>query len=169
VRPSDQRSRLLRALAPVAFALLVAATVGAFAYAQHVKREPLILDKVVIGPMTPAGDVAFSPNGDGINDYAHIVFRVTRADHATIQILDKRGRLVRTLVRDRYLPPFRIFHFRWNGSTGNGAEAPTGPYRVRVELLGQDRNPRIRLHDLSLVPPSQRPKPANQRPKPVNP
>jgi FlgD Ig-like domain len=151
-------------LAPAAFAVLVIATVAAFAVAQRLKREPLVLDKVAIGPMTRHGDVVFSPNGDRIKDRARIKFRVTRSDHATVQILDGRGHLVRTLARDRYLPAFRLFVFRWNGRTGTGARAPTGPYRARVQLLGQDRsldlNPRIRLHDLSLVPPALRPKPA---------
>ena len=35
--------------AAVVFALLVVATVAAFAYAQRVKRDPLLLDRVGIG------------------------------------------------------------------------------------------------------------------------
>jgi len=36
-------------LAAVVFALLVVATLAAFAYAQRVKRDPLLLDRVGIG------------------------------------------------------------------------------------------------------------------------
>jgi len=153
----------MRLLAPVAFILLVLATVGAFALAQRLKRQPLVLDKVVIGPLNPAGLPSFSPNGDGLVDHAFVRFRITNDDSATIQVLDKRGRVVRTLVRDRPLPAFRNLAFRWDGRTGTGRLAPTGPYRIQVRLIGQDRtldlNPRVRLHDLSLVPASQLPKP----------
>jgi FlgD Ig-like domain len=156
----------VRVLAPAAFIVLVAATIAAFAVAQHLKREPLVLDKIVIRPMTKGGDVVISPNGDGVRDRAVITFRITRPDRATVQILDKEGAVVRTLARDRSLPTFRHLVFRWDGRTGSGAPAPTGPYRARVELLGQDRslelNPRIRLHDLTLVPRSELPKPAGK-------
>ena len=47
--PQTDRSPLTRAIAPLAFGLLVLITVGGFAWAQHLKREPLILDRVSFG------------------------------------------------------------------------------------------------------------------------
>jgi FlgD Ig-like domain len=145
VEPADDRVPLTRAFAPVVFALLVMATVGAFAYAQRLKREPLILDKVTLGRtfVTPGGRVrhvtAFSPNGDCLADNARIRFRVTRSDRANVQIVDPDGRLVRTLVRDRFVKRYRFATFHWDGRDRFGRRAPPGRYKLRVVLTGQDR------------------------------
>jgi len=70
----EQRRRLTanRVLAPAIFALLVVATVAAFAAAQRLKREPLILDKVTFNPLVN-GQTVITPNGDGQTDLARIV------------------------------------------------------------------------------------------------
>ena len=47
----------------VVFALLVVATVAAFAYAQRVKRDPLLLDRVGIGGKKSNDGVAGSSTG----------------------------------------------------------------------------------------------------------
>ncbi len=136
---------LTRAVAPVVIALLAVATLGAFVYAQRLKREPLILDKVTLGRalVTPDGRIkhvtAFSPNGDCLADNARIRFRVTRSDRANVQIVDPDGRLVRTLVRDRFLKRYRFATFHWDGRDRFGRRAPPGRYKLRVVLTGQDR------------------------------
>ncbi len=145
MEPADDRAPLTRVLGPVVFALLVLATVGAFAYAQRLKREPLILDKVTLGHAFVAADgrikrvTAFSPNGDCRADNARIRFRVTRSDRAKVQIVDPDGRLVRTLARNRFLKRYRFATFHWGGRTRLGEAAPPGRYKLRVVLLGQDR------------------------------
>ena len=91
--------------AAVVFALLVVATLAAFAWSQRVKRDPLVLDKVsfVAAPVLhPAHPVSgFTPNCDGRYDKVRIRFRVTKSDHADVQVVKPGGKLVITLARDR--------------------------------------------------------------------
>jgi hypothetical protein len=146
VAPQTDRSPLTRAIAPLAFGLLVLITVGGFAWAQHLKREPLILDRVSFGHLvTTAGGAhrvvsALTPNGDCVNDNGRIHFRITRSDTADVEIVDPQERLVRTLARDRFLKRYRFFTFHWNGRTNSGAIAPPGRYKLRLILHQDDRS-----------------------------
>lgn len=152
-------------LAPAIFALLVLATVAAFAYAQRLKREPLVLDKVSFLPLQ-GGETVVTPNGDGRHDIARVRFRLTKTDHGVVQLVDRndqpvrafavkvlseKGRVTARIPPGGVLPAYKTFGFRWNGRLG-GRVAPTGPYRLRVKLLGEDRTldpgGRIRLHTL---------------------
>ena len=158
MEPADDRAPLPRAIAPVVFALLLIATVAAFAYAQRLKREPLILDKVTLGHAfaTPGGRIkhitAFSPNGDCLADNGRIRFRVTRSDRANVQIVDPDGVLVRTLARNRFLKRYQFATFHWDGRDRFGKPAPPGRYKLRVVLIGQDRaltpGGTLRLHQV---------------------
>jgi hypothetical protein len=127
--------------AALVFALLVLATVAAFAWAQRVKRDPLVLDKVTFGT---AGSHSFTPNGDCRFDRERIRFRVTRSDNATVQVVKPGGRVVVTLARDTFLKRYHFFTFYWDGRQRGGGVAPAGRYKLRVKLLGQER---------TLVPP----------------
>ena len=133
--------RLRASWAGLVFALLVIATVAAFAWSQRLKRDPLVLDRVTFGK--PASR-AFTPNRDCRFDRIRIRFRVTRSDQANVQIVKPGGRLVVTLARDRYLKRYRFFTFYWDGRSREGGIAPPGRYKLRVKLLDQDR---------TLVPP----------------
>jgi flagellar hook assembly protein FlgD len=155
-----------RFAAPAIFALLVVATVAAFAYAQRLKREPLILDKVTFSPLI-AGRSVVTPNGDGRSDFVHVRFRLTKTDRGIVDVIDRDGRPVKRFTvkilseKGRVtarIPPggeleaFKDFALRWNGRTNRGTPAPTGPYHLRVRLLGEDRTlipaGRIRVHTL---------------------
>ena len=135
--------------AGVVFALLVLATLAAFAVSQRLKRDPLVLDKVtfvgapILNPEEPRVP-AFTPNGDCRFDQVRIRFRVTRSDDATVQIVKPGGRLIVTLDRDRFLKRYRFHTFYWDGRSRLTGSAPPGRYKLRVKLLGQDR---------TLVPP----------------
>jgi hypothetical protein len=129
------------AAAGLVFALLVLATVAAFAWSQRLKRDPLVLDRVTFGT---AASRTFTPNGDCRFDRERIRFRVTRSDHAIVQIVKPGGPLVITLARGAYLKRYHFFTFYWNGRRRNDGIAPPGRYKLRVKLLGQER---------SLVPP----------------
>ena len=128
----------------VVFALLVLATVGAFAWSQRLKRDPLVLDKVsfvgapVLHPKNPVHN-SFTPNGDCRYDRVRIRFRVTQSDHAIVQIVKPGGMLVITLARGRYLKRYHFFTFYWNGRSRAGGRATPGRYKLRVKLLGQGR------------------------------
>jgi hypothetical protein len=130
--------------AAVVFALLVLATIAAFAWSQRLKRDPLVLDRVSflvvprIHPHAPPVR-AFTPNGDCRYDRIRIRFRVTRSDRGDVQVVKPGGKLVVTLARDTYLRRYRFFTFYWDGRTRDDGTAPPGRYKLRVKLLGQDR------------------------------
>jgi hypothetical protein len=130
--------------AALVFALLVLATVAAFGWAQRLKRDPLVLDRVtfvgapVLHPREPVH--SFTPNGDCRYDRVRIKFRVTKSDHATVQVIKPGGRVVVTLARDRFLKRYHYFPFYWDGRQRGGGIAAPGRYKLRVKLLGQERN-----------------------------
>ncbi len=142
--------------AALVFALLVVATVAAFAWAQRLKRDPLVLDRVtIVGAPVPRDPDAprvhsFSPNGDCLNDRVRIRFRVTQSGAATVQVVKPGGSVVVTLARDRFLKRYHYFSFYWDGRQRGGGIAAPGRYKLRVKLLGQDRTlvppGTIRLH-----------------------
>jgi hypothetical protein len=136
-----------KAWAGLVFALLVLATVAAFAWSQRLKRDPLVLDRVTLvsrwlpprpgaAPVTARG---FTPNGDCRFDRERIRFRVTQSDRATVQVVKPGGKLVITLARDRFLKRYHFFTFYWDGRSRNDGLAPPGRYKLRVKLLGQER------------------------------
>src|SRR6476469_10645068 len=104
----------------VVFALLVVATVAAFAWSQRLKRDPLVLDKVsfvgfpILHPENPVRG-SFTPNGDCRYDRIRIRFRTTRSDDGTVQIVKPGGRLVITLARERFLKRYHCHTYYWDG------------------------------------------------------
>ncbi len=137
--------------AGLVFALLVLATLAAFAWSQRLKRDPLVLDRVTfaapLGPhRTGANQTyhpAFTPNGDCRFDRVRIRFRTTQSDQATVQVVKPGGKLVRTLARDEFLKRYKFHTYYWDGWTRRLGAVPTiappGRYKLRVKLLGQDR------------------------------
>jgi hypothetical protein len=144
-----RRSRRLSAAA-VVFTLLVIATLAAFAWAQRLKRDPLVLDKVTfVGYPLPHDPDAprkasFTPNGDCRNDRIRIRFRTTVSDHGTVQVIRPSGHAILTLARDEFLKRYHFHTFYWDGRIRSGGTAPPGRYKLRVRLLGEGR---------TLVPP----------------
>lgn len=150
--------------AALVFALLVLATVAAFAYAQQAKRDPLVLDRVgfvaVPNPNPPQNPPrqgeepdpvrSFTPNGDCRFDRERIRFRTTRSDLGIVQIIKPGGGVIYTLARDEFLKRYRFHTYFWDGRKRGGGKAPPGRYKLRVKLLGQDRSlvapGSIRLH-----------------------
>jgi hypothetical protein len=149
-----RRANRALSAAAIVFALLVLATVGAFAYAQQRKRDPLVLDKVsfvgtpVLHPKAPVH--SFTPNRDCRYDRVRIRFRTTRSDDGTVQVVRPGGRVVVTLARDTFLKRYHFHTYFWDGRQRGGGTAPAGRYKLRVKLLGQDRTlvppGAIRLH-----------------------
>jgi hypothetical protein len=131
--------------AALVFALLVLATVAAFAWAQRLKRDPLVLDRVTfigaprLHPKAPPVH-SFTPNRDCRYDEVRIRFRVTQSDDATVQVVKPGGKVVVTPARDRFLKRYHFFTFHWDGRQRGGGIAPAGRYKLRVKLLGQERN-----------------------------
>lgn len=130
-------------LAAVVFALLVLATIAAFAWSQRLKRDPLVLDRVSFRPVpylkgTPPAR-AFTPRGDCRFDRMRIRFRTTSSDTGDVQVVKPGGRLIVTLARDTFLKRYSFHTFYWDGRTRNDGIAPPGRYKLRVKLLGKDR------------------------------
>ncbi len=138
-KPANERGAPVspRAAAAV-FALLVLATVVAFAYAQRVKRDPLVLDRVqFIAPPHRKGTRkvhSFTPNGDCRRDRIRITFRTTISDQGTVQVIEPGGRVVFTLDRDTFLKRYTIHTYYWDGRQRNDGIAPPGRYKLRVKL-----------------------------------
>lgn len=130
--------------AALVFALLILATVAAFAWSQQQKRDPLVLDRVtivaapVLHPKDPVR--AFTPNGDCRYDRVRIRFRTTQSDDGTVQVIRPGGRAIVTLARDEFLKRYQFHTFYWDGRQRGGGTAPAGRYKLRVKLIGQDRN-----------------------------
>jgi hypothetical protein len=131
--------------AAVVFALLVVATLAAFAWAQRVKRDPLVLDKVtfVAYPLPRDPDAprkaSFTPNHDCRNDRIRIRFRTTVSDDGIVQIIRPSGHMILTLAREEFLKRYHFHTFFWDGRQRGGGIAPPGRYKLRVKLLGEDR------------------------------
>jgi hypothetical protein len=130
--------------AGLVFALLVFATLAAFAWSQRLKRDPLVLDRVTFVAVprlhSPAPSVrSLTPNGDCRFDRIRIRFRTTQSDQGTVQVVKPGGKLIVTLARDTYLKRYHFHTYYWDGRDREGGIAPAGRYKLRVKLLGQDR------------------------------
>jgi hypothetical protein len=135
---NDGRAPVSPRAAAAVFALLVLATVAAFAYAQRLKRDPLVLDRVsFVGAPRHKGEVvkhAFTPNGDCRHDLIRIRFRTTISDRGTVQVIKPGGRVVITLDRDAFLKRYTFHTYYWDGRVRGGGTAPPGRYKLRVKL-----------------------------------
>jgi hypothetical protein len=137
-RPSEGEATVSPRAAAVVFALLVFATVAAFAYAQRLKRDPLVLDRVeFIAPPHRKGTEkvhSFTPNGDCRRDRLKILFRTTVSDLGTVQVIKPGGRVVVTLARDSHFHRYTEYDYFWDGRQRGGGTAHPGRYKLRVKL-----------------------------------
>jgi hypothetical protein len=149
--------RVSGSAAAVVFALLILATVAAFAWSQKQKRDPLVIDRAtfvgtpILHPENPVHN--FTPNGDCRHDRLRIRFRTTISDDGTVQIVRPAGQVVLTLDRDVFLKRYKFHTYFWDGRQRGGGIARPGRYKLRVTLLGEDRvlvlPGAIRLHRAS--------------------
>ncbi len=118
-------------LPTVLVVVLIVATAGAFARTELLKLET----NPVSGPRV---DKQFSPVCRCQSDRAHISFRLRRADHVSLSIVDSNGHTVVKLVHNRALRAGRV-SFVWNGRDADGNVVPEGSYRPKLELARHDR------------------------------
>lgn len=135
------------------FALLVIACFAAFFITQRLKHTPTAVQRFQLTPF-------FSPTPAGHIKEERISFKLAESDRATVTIIDAKGDVVATLMRDRPLERYKQFSIRWNGRRGraqryrtlagtaghsillpvnDGPLAPPGEYRVRLSLSRQNR------------------------------
>lgn len=140
-RPNEPEGSVSPRLAALVFALLVLATVAAFAYAQRVKRDPLVLDRVsfVGAPRHKGSEVvhSFTPNSDCRYDLMRIRFRTTVSGQGTVQVIKPGGRVVFTLARDEFLKRYSFHTYYWDGRQRNDGTAHPGRYKLRVKFDGR--------------------------------
>jgi hypothetical protein len=125
-----------------AFAVLVAATIGAFFVTQHLKTAtPLIqgFPAFVPGTIDPLHPV---PCGRYNTGSATISFYLqNRSDDVDVYVVrEETGAIVATLATGRHMRqnvrnPDGVFH--WNGRDSDGQLAPDGTYYLRVALRHQ--------------------------------
>jgi hypothetical protein len=122
--------------AAIVFALLVVATVAAFAYAQRVKRDPLLLDRVKIGKKKSN---AFTPEG-ACNRRIRLKFRTTTSNDGTVEVIRPGGEIVAKLARHTFLKRYSYHEFFWDGRNEDGVVQPPGRYKLRVILEDEGRS-----------------------------
>jgi hypothetical protein len=119
--------------AAVVFALLVVATVAAFAYAQRVKRDPLLVDRVGIGGKKSN---TFTPPCERIK----LKFRTTTSNDGTVEVIRPGGEIVAKLARHTFLKRYSFHTFFWDGTNEAGVVQPPGRYKLRVILEDEERS-----------------------------
>jgi hypothetical protein len=120
-------------LARVVFALLVVASFAAFFITQRLKHAPTLVQGVKLVP-------AFSPTPQGHIKVERLSFRIEHSDDVTVTVIDSKENPVRTLIAHHHLLAYRRLKLRWDGLTERGSLAPAGTYRIRVNLLRQQRS-----------------------------
>jgi hypothetical protein len=123
----------MRWLAPATFALLVVASLITMVGTQIVRRQGLVVDVRTV-------TAAFTPNGDGLGDRAKVAFDIGRSQRVTVVIVDRKSRRIRTILDDAAVDENERVILLWDGLTDEGRPALQARYRVRFELLGQDRD-----------------------------
>lgn len=151
-------------LARLVFAGLLVACLLAFFLTQRLKHSPTAVQDFKLTPY-------FSPTPSGRHKQELISFKLSHAEHVTVEVIDSRGNVVATLLRRYPAPRYKPFSLRWNGRRGTargyrtartasgrtylvphnaGRPAPGGEYRVRLTLSRQ-RNPILSPHSFTLV------------------
>lgn len=105
---------------------LLGATAAAFAVTERLKleRSPVTGTRV---------DRVFSPVCECARDVAVISFVLRRRETVTVDILNREGRSIRTLVRNRREPAGRV-SYTWDGRDNLERVVPEGVYRPRVQV-----------------------------------
>jgi hypothetical protein len=122
-------------LAAVVFALLVVATLAAFAYAQRVKRDPQVIDNFKIAGKNTNG---FTPAGP-CHKRIRLKFRTTTSNDATVAVIRPGGTVVRTLAHE-FFKRYSYHAYHWDGKNDSGVIQPVGRYRLRVALEDEGRS-----------------------------
>lgn len=132
------------ALSRIAFAALIAASIGALFYAQALKRRSLLLEP-------RPGTVTFAPSGNGVRHHhqAHFELRLTLGRGAVVTVLTTTDRPVAVIARLPGLREYKQHAVHWDGRTSSGVLAAPGYYLIEIHLLHYGQTfiaPGFRLH-----------------------
>ncbi|MDZ7369909.1 MAG: M14 family zinc carboxypeptidase [candidate division KSB1 bacterium] len=98
----------------------------------HPRGAPLAVDSLMVYPMTRVTDIVigtpFSVFPNPFNSEALISFTVTGREQVLLQIVDLRGRAIRTLCNQSLNEG--TYTLRWQGDLADGSQAASGIYYV---------------------------------------
>lgn len=138
-----------RLVAPIAFAILVLATLAGFLIVERERKHPTIVDHDhVTLEFFPGGPANGDPPG-----VAKARFRVTDPDqHASVVIVDAGGAVVQTLQPPTSFADDSEHRYQWDGSAASGGIAPPGLYRFEVRLADHGKDLPIKSTELLASP-----------------
>jgi hypothetical protein len=122
---------------------LLVATAAAFAVTEGLKLvKPPVTRTLIVGAAQAAGRPhqlkAFSPTCGCVTNKAYLRFWLRHGDTLTLDVLDRDGRVVDTIVDSARAHP-KFNRYAWDGRTSTGQIAPDGAYRFRIHLTRQHR------------------------------
>jgi hypothetical protein len=139
---------MARPLVRAVFAVLVAATIGAFFLTQQLKGEFPLVIRFATKPSH------FSPNSDGYRDTSEIGFDLSEPASVSFMVVDAEGTEVRRIVSGRRLAGDAKHRFTWNGRDDEGKVVPDGTYRMRVVRRDESRViDSVKEIDVDTIPP----------------
>ena len=139
---------MTRPLVRAVFALMIAATLGAFVLAQQLKSDFPLVIRFATKP------AHFSPNADGYRDTTQIGFDLSEPASVSFMVVDSEGSEVRRIVSDRRLAGDAKHRWTWDGRGDDGAVVPDGTYRMRVVRRDESRViDSVKEIDVDTVPP----------------
>lgn len=141
----------MKRLSIVALATLVAATLVAVFFVQHLK----VTTPFFAGDPSPAPNV-IDPVGGGVcrfnknrlsyRETRISFYLVNRSDHVNMYVVNSAGETVRHVASDRYMPKLTATNsltvrrtFYWNGRNDSKSIVPNGNYYFQVALIDAGR------------------------------
>ena len=110
---------------------LLAGCAAAFAVTETLKTTPSPVSRTLVTKV-------FSPVCRCSTDRARIRFALRTADRLTLDLIDRNGRIVSTVVNGRRVGK-GLHEFSWSGRDAAHRVLPDGSYRPRVTLQDADR------------------------------
>src|SRR3954447_20626161 len=139
---------MTRPLIRAVFAVMVAATLGAFVLAQQLKSDFPLVIRFATKP------AHFSPNGDRYRDATRIGFDLSEPASVSFIVVNSEGTEVRRIVSDRRLAGDAKHRWMWDGRADAGRLVPDGTYRMRVVRRDESRViDSVKEIDVDTVPP----------------
>src|SRR4051795_4422018 len=105
---------MTRPLVRAVFAVMIAATLGAFVLAQQLKSDFPLVIRFATKP------AHFSPNGDGYRDKTQIGFDLSEPASVSFIVVNSEGNEVRRIASDRRLAGDAKHRWTWDGRDGSG-------------------------------------------------
>jgi hypothetical protein len=115
------------------FAVIIAATLGAFVLAQQLKSDFPLVIRFATKP------AHFSPNGDGYRDTTKVGFDLSEPASVSFMVVDSEGTEVRRIATDARLAGDAKHRWTWDGRGDGGQVVPDGTYRMRVVRRDESR------------------------------